>query len=89
MSVYLKKTQIKAAQLVPTYYIVRVFVVWNRLTTFEYIVRQRHRQDNRDTRKPAAVKETAAPSVDFIKVRASHDMITTYIQCLRTKYYTN
>uniref|UniRef100_A0A3Q4G735 Palmitoyltransferase n=1 Tax=Neolamprologus brichardi TaxID=32507 RepID=A0A3Q4G735_NEOBR len=37
--------------------------VWNRLSTYEYIVRQRHRVDNRDLRKPGSVKETAAPSV--------------------------
>lgn len=45
-----------------------MFLVWNRLSTYEYIVRQRHRQDNRDSRKPAAVAEAAAPSVDLVKV---------------------
>lgn len=45
-----------------------MFSVWNRLSTYEYIVRQRHRQDNRDSRKPAAVAEAAAPSVDLVKV---------------------
>ncbi|XP_040897774.1 palmitoyltransferase ZDHHC1 isoform X2 [Toxotes jaculatrix] len=40
-----------------------IYLMWNRLSTYEYIVRQRHRQDNRDSRKPGPVKETAAPSV--------------------------
>ncbi|XP_062273155.1 palmitoyltransferase ZDHHC1 isoform X2 [Scomber scombrus] len=39
-----------------------IYLMWNRLSTYEYIVRQRHRQDSR---KPAAVKEAA--SVNFIK----------------------
>lgn len=40
-----------------------IYLMWNRLSTYEYIVRQRHRVDNRDLRKPGSVKETAAPSV--------------------------
>ncbi|XP_039993001.1 palmitoyltransferase ZDHHC1 isoform X2 [Xiphias gladius] len=40
-----------------------IYLMWNRLSTYEYIVRQRHRQDNRDSRKPGPVKETAVPSV--------------------------
>lgn len=40
-----------------------IYLMWNRLSTYEYIVRQRHRLDTRDTRKPAAVKETRPPSV--------------------------
>ncbi|GAA6222928.1 probable palmitoyltransferase ZDHHC1 [Lates japonicus] len=40
-----------------------IYLMWNRLSTYEYIVRQRHRQDHRDSRKPGPVKETAAPSV--------------------------
>ncbi|XP_049917301.1 palmitoyltransferase ZDHHC1 isoform X2 [Epinephelus moara] len=46
-----------------------IYLMWNRLSTYEYIVRQRHRQDNRDSRKPGPVKETAtaAPSVHLIK----------------------
>ncbi|KAG7482667.1 putative palmitoyltransferase ZDHHC1 isoform X1 [Solea senegalensis] len=35
-----------------------VYLMWNRLSTYEYIVRQRHRHDNRDLRKPGSVKET-------------------------------
>ncbi|KAE8297819.1 putative palmitoyltransferase ZDHHC1 [Larimichthys crocea] len=46
-----------------------IYLMWNRLSTYEYIVRQRHRhrQDSRDSRKPVSVKEVAAPSVDLIK----------------------
>ncbi|XP_071345984.1 palmitoyltransferase ZDHHC1 isoform X2 [Trachinotus anak] len=40
-----------------------IYLIWNRLSTYEYIVRQRHRQDNRNSGKPGPVKETAAPSV--------------------------
>ncbi|XP_070712704.1 palmitoyltransferase ZDHHC1 isoform X2 [Pempheris klunzingeri] len=40
-----------------------VYLMWNRLSTYEYIVRQRHRQDGRDSRKPASVNEAAAPSL--------------------------
>ncbi|XP_070760539.1 palmitoyltransferase ZDHHC1 [Enoplosus armatus] len=44
-----------------------VYLMWNRLSTYEYIVRQRHRQDSRDSKKPGSVKETAAPSVNLMK----------------------
>ncbi|XP_029282877.1 LOW QUALITY PROTEIN: palmitoyltransferase ZDHHC1 [Cottoperca gobio] len=45
-----------------------IYLLWNRLSTFEYIVRQRHRQDGRDSRKPGSVKETPAPpSVHLVK----------------------
>ncbi|CAJ1049984.1 palmitoyltransferase ZDHHC1 [Xyrichtys novacula] len=44
-----------------------IYLMWNRLSTFEYIIRQRHRQDGRDPRKPGSVKEAAAPSVNIIK----------------------
>lgn len=40
-----------------------VCAVWNRLSTYEYIVRQRHRQGRGDGRKPAA-----GPSVNVSKV---------------------
>lgn len=56
-----------------------VFAVWNRLSTYEYIVRQRHRQDNKDSRKPGVAGEVAAPSVDLIKDT----------DCPRTHGYTN
>ncbi|KAM4597343.1 palmitoyltransferase ZDHHC1 [Fundulus diaphanus] len=35
-----------------------IYLMWNRLSTYEYIVRQRHRLDSRDPRNAAAVKET-------------------------------
>ncbi|XP_037550820.1 palmitoyltransferase ZDHHC1 [Nematolebias whitei] len=38
-----------------------IYLMWNRLSTFEYIVRQRHRLDGRDSKKPASVKETGLP----------------------------
>ncbi|XP_068169693.1 palmitoyltransferase ZDHHC1 [Antennarius striatus] len=40
-----------------------VYLMWNRLTTYEYIVHQRHRQDARDSRKAGPLKEAAASSV--------------------------
>uniref|UniRef100_A0A3Q2DPF1 Palmitoyltransferase n=1 Tax=Cyprinodon variegatus TaxID=28743 RepID=A0A3Q2DPF1_CYPVA len=40
-----------------------IYLMWNRLSTYEYIVRQRHRLDSRDLRKPPTVKETRPPSV--------------------------
>ncbi|XP_059211790.1 palmitoyltransferase ZDHHC1 [Centropristis striata] len=42
-----------------------IYLMWNRLSTFEYILRQRHRQDK--DRKPVALKETETPSVHLIK----------------------
>ncbi|XP_070817553.1 palmitoyltransferase ZDHHC1 [Chaetodon trifascialis] len=41
-----------------------IYLMWNRLSTYEYIVRQRHRQDSR---KPGPVKETSAPSGTLMK----------------------
>lgn len=43
-----------------------VYLMWNRLSTYEYIIRQRHRLNPRDNRKPA-VKEPALPSVNIMK----------------------
>ncbi|XP_061878885.1 LOW QUALITY PROTEIN: palmitoyltransferase ZDHHC1 [Entelurus aequoreus] len=42
-----------------------IYLMWNRLSTYEYIVRQRHRQDHRHTPTPADVKQTTAHSVDL------------------------
>ncbi|XP_029986409.1 palmitoyltransferase ZDHHC1 isoform X2 [Sphaeramia orbicularis] len=44
-----------------------IYLMWNRLSTYEYIVRQRHRLDNRDSRKGGSVKEAAVPSVNLMK----------------------
>ncbi|XP_029702214.1 palmitoyltransferase ZDHHC1 isoform X2 [Takifugu rubripes] len=38
-----------------------IYLMWNRLSTYEYIVRQRHRHGRRDSRKTAA----AVPSVSL------------------------
>ncbi|XP_068440334.1 palmitoyltransferase ZDHHC1 [Clinocottus analis] len=38
-----------------------LYLMWNRLSTFEYIVRQRHRQDGRESRTPGPLKQPAAP----------------------------
>uniref|UniRef100_A0A3P8RII7 Palmitoyltransferase n=1 Tax=Amphiprion percula TaxID=161767 RepID=A0A3P8RII7_AMPPE len=40
-----------------------IYLMWNRLSTYEYIVRQRHRVDSRDSRKPRSVREAAAALV--------------------------
>ncbi|XP_075874176.1 palmitoyltransferase ZDHHC1 isoform X2 [Nelusetta ayraudi] len=56
-----------------------IYLMWNRLSTYEYIVRQRHRQDSKDSRKPGAAGEAAAPSVDLVKDA----------DCPRTHGYTN
>uniref|UniRef100_A0A1A8BAY2 Palmitoyltransferase n=1 Tax=Nothobranchius kadleci TaxID=1051664 RepID=A0A1A8BAY2_NOTKA len=40
-----------------------IYLMWNRLSTFEYIVRQRHRLDSRDLRKAELVKEAGPPAV--------------------------
>ncbi|XP_043958818.1 palmitoyltransferase ZDHHC1 isoform X3 [Gambusia affinis] len=39
-----------------------IYLMWNRLSTYEYIVRQRHRLDSRDL-KTAAAKQSRRPSV--------------------------
>uniref|UniRef100_A0A8C6THR6 Palmitoyltransferase n=1 Tax=Neogobius melanostomus TaxID=47308 RepID=A0A8C6THR6_9GOBI len=43
-----------------------VYLMWNRLSTYEYIIRQRHRLNPRDNRKPP-VKEPALPSLNILK----------------------
>ncbi|XP_032416441.1 palmitoyltransferase ZDHHC1 isoform X2 [Xiphophorus hellerii] len=40
-----------------------IYLMWNRLSTYEYIVRQRHRLDSRDPRMAAAAKQSRRPSV--------------------------
>ncbi|XP_019748752.1 palmitoyltransferase ZDHHC1, partial [Hippocampus comes] len=39
------------------------YLMWNRLSTYEYIVRQRHRQDGRRTTSQEDVKRATRPSV--------------------------
>lgn len=43
-----------------------IYLMWNRLSTYEYIIRQRHRLNPRDTRK-GPVKEPVVPSVNITK----------------------
>uniref|UniRef100_G3PZU5 Palmitoyltransferase n=1 Tax=Gasterosteus aculeatus aculeatus TaxID=481459 RepID=G3PZU5_GASAC len=45
-----------------------LYLMWNRLSTFEYIVRQRHRQDGRDPEKPANDKELVEASLRPVEV---------------------
>ncbi|XP_016520326.1 palmitoyltransferase ZDHHC1 [Poecilia formosa] len=40
-----------------------IYLMWNRLSTYEYIVRQRHRLDSRDPRTSTAAKQRRRPSV--------------------------
>lgn len=47
------------------------FTVWNRLSTYEYIVRQRHRQEAGDSRKTPSENESALPKMNFIKVQSN------------------
>ncbi|XP_077376540.1 palmitoyltransferase ZDHHC1 [Festucalex cinctus] len=42
-----------------------VYLMWNRLSTYEYIVRQRHRQDGRQTARPEDVKRASEPTGRF------------------------
>ncbi|KAM4602881.1 palmitoyltransferase ZDHHC1 isoform 2-T3 [Polymixia lowei] len=42
-----------------------IYLMWNRLSTYEYIVRQRHRQDSSGSSKSPA--ESGAPSASLIK----------------------
>ncbi|TSP90515.1 putative palmitoyltransferase ZDHHC1 [Bagarius yarrelli] len=41
--------------------------VWNRLSTYEYIVRQRHRQEAIDTNKDSSGNEAVVPKINLIK----------------------
>ncbi|KAM6942754.1 palmitoyltransferase ZDHHC1 [Xenentodon cancila] len=40
-----------------------IYLMWNRLSTYEYIVRQRHRVESRDSRKPGSGKDTTGGAV--------------------------
>ncbi|KAM6980547.1 palmitoyltransferase ZDHHC1 [Aplochiton taeniatus] len=44
-----------------------IYLMWNRLSTYEYIVRQRHRQDGKDTSKGTAGHEIGPPKLNLIK----------------------
>uniref|UniRef100_A0A673M922 Probable palmitoyltransferase ZDHHC1 n=1 Tax=Sinocyclocheilus rhinocerous TaxID=307959 RepID=A0A673M922_9TELE len=42
-------------------------LVWNKLSTYEYIVLQRHRQEAKDSRKPLPEHESGVPTINLIK----------------------
>uniref|UniRef100_A0A3B4C9S3 Palmitoyltransferase n=1 Tax=Pygocentrus nattereri TaxID=42514 RepID=A0A3B4C9S3_PYGNA len=44
-----------------------IYLMWNRLSTYEYIVRQRHRQETRDTNKGPSGNEPGVPKMNLIK----------------------
>ncbi|XP_066511268.1 palmitoyltransferase ZDHHC1-like isoform X3 [Hoplias malabaricus] len=44
-----------------------IYLMWNRLSTYDYIVRQRHRQDPRDSSKGPSGTEPRVPKVNLIK----------------------
>ncbi|XP_046696585.1 palmitoyltransferase ZDHHC1 isoform X1 [Silurus meridionalis] len=44
-----------------------IYLMWNRLSTYEYIVRQRHRQEARDTNKELSGNEPGVPKINLIK----------------------
>ncbi|TRY56522.1 hypothetical protein DNTS_015670 [Danionella cerebrum] len=44
-----------------------IYLMWNRLSTYEYIVRQRHRQETRDCRKPPQENDSGFPKINLIK----------------------
>ncbi|XP_056317743.1 palmitoyltransferase ZDHHC1 isoform X2 [Danio aesculapii] len=44
-----------------------IYLMWNRLSTYEYIVRQRHRQEASDSRKPPPENDSAVPKLNLIK----------------------
>ncbi|XP_072527784.1 palmitoyltransferase ZDHHC1 [Salminus brasiliensis] len=44
-----------------------IYLMWNRLSTYDYIIRQRHRQESRDTNKGPSGNDTAVPKMNLIK----------------------
>ncbi|KAJ8343348.1 hypothetical protein SKAU_G00306770 [Synaphobranchus kaupii] len=44
-----------------------IYLMWNRLSTYEYIVRQRHRQDVRDSSKAPSGPDSVPPNMSLIK----------------------
>ncbi|XP_051566873.1 palmitoyltransferase ZDHHC1-like isoform X2 [Myxocyprinus asiaticus] len=44
-----------------------IYLMWNRLSTYEYIVRQRHRQEAKDSRMAPPENESAIPKMNLIK----------------------
>ncbi|KAK1802513.1 hypothetical protein P4O66_021793, partial [Electrophorus voltai] len=44
-----------------------VYLMWNRLSTYEYIIRQRHRQEARGPQKEPSGSHTGTPKIKLIK----------------------
>ncbi|KAG5270079.1 hypothetical protein AALO_G00188460 [Alosa alosa] len=44
-----------------------IYLMWNRLSTYEYIVRQRHRQEARDSNKGCSVNDPGPPQMSLMK----------------------
>ncbi|KAL2088410.1 hypothetical protein ACEWY4_015309 [Coilia grayii] len=44
-----------------------IYLMWNRLSTYEYIVRQRHRQEATDSNKACSVHESGPPQMNIMK----------------------
>ncbi|XP_030622405.1 palmitoyltransferase ZDHHC1 [Chanos chanos] len=44
-----------------------IYLMWNRLSTYEYIVRQRHRQEAKESSKRPSGSEVGAPKINLIK----------------------
>ncbi|KAA0723399.1 putative palmitoyltransferase ZDHHC1 [Triplophysa tibetana] len=49
-----------------------IYLMWNRLSTYEYIVQQRHRQEVGDSRKAPSENGSALPKADLIKQQVSY-----------------
>ncbi|XP_016427153.1 probable palmitoyltransferase ZDHHC1 [Sinocyclocheilus rhinocerous] len=49
-----------------------VLGMWNKLSTYEYIVLQRHRQEAKDSRKPLPEHESGVPTINLIKQQVSY-----------------
>ncbi|XP_016103841.1 probable palmitoyltransferase ZDHHC1 isoform X3 [Sinocyclocheilus grahami] len=49
-----------------------IYLMWNRLSTYEYIVRQRHRQEAKDSRKPPPENDSGVPKMNLFKQQVSY-----------------
>lgn len=49
-----------------------IYLMWNRLSTYEYIVRQRHRQESKDIRNSPSENESGLPKMNLIKQQVSY-----------------
>uniref|UniRef100_A0AAY5EY90 Palmitoyltransferase n=1 Tax=Electrophorus electricus TaxID=8005 RepID=A0AAY5EY90_ELEEL len=53
-----------------------VYLMWNRLSTYEYIIRQRHRQEARGPQKEPSGSHTGTPKIKLIKVNINNNRQT-------------